>query len=94
MFIPFMGAYDHDEGDAATTPWRRRGSLAGPIVGALGAPSSARSASRTTRTYLKALAFLGFFLNLFNLLPVVPLDGGRISCRAPPRRSGSSASSR
>jgi Zn-dependent protease len=26
---------------------------------------------------LKALAFTGFFLNLFNLLPVVPLDGGR-----------------
>jgi Zn-dependent protease len=25
----------------------------------------------------KALAFTGFFLNLFNLLPVVPLDGGR-----------------
>jgi Zn-dependent protease len=24
-----------------------------------------------------ALAFTGFFLNLFNLLPVVPLDGGR-----------------
>ena len=26
---------------------------------------------------LQALAFTGFFLNLFNLLPVVPLDGGR-----------------
>jgi Zn-dependent protease len=26
---------------------------------------------------LRALAFTGFFLNLFNLLPVVPLDGGR-----------------
>ena len=25
----------------------------------------------------KALAFIGFFLNLFNLLPVLPLDGGR-----------------
>jgi Zn-dependent protease len=25
----------------------------------------------------KALAFVGFFLNLFNLLPVLPLDGGR-----------------
>ena len=26
---------------------------------------------------LLALAYIGFFLNLFNLLPVVPLDGGR-----------------
>ena len=25
----------------------------------------------------RALAYIGFFLNLFNLLPVVPLDGGR-----------------
>ena len=24
-----------------------------------------------------ALAFTGFFLNLFNLIPIVPLDGGR-----------------
>jgi len=27
--------------------------------------------------FWRALAFTGFFLNLFNLLPVVPLDGGR-----------------
>ena len=27
---------------------------------------------------LIALAFTGFFLNLFNLAPISPLDGGRI----------------
>jgi Zn-dependent protease len=27
--------------------------------------------------FFRALAYIGFFLNLFNLLPVVPLDGGR-----------------
>jgi Zn-dependent protease len=27
--------------------------------------------------FWRALAYLGFLLNLFNLLPVVPLDGGR-----------------
>ena len=42
------------------------------------------SASRTTRTTCKALAFLGFFINLFNLLPVVPLDGGADRRGAPP----------
>ena len=26
---------------------------------------------------LVGLAFVGFFLNLFNLIPIVPLDGGR-----------------
>ena len=27
--------------------------------------------------FWQALAFIGFFLNLFNLLPILPLDGGR-----------------
>ena len=27
--------------------------------------------------FLVALAFVGFFINLFNLIPIVPLDGGR-----------------
>ena len=31
----------------------------------------------TDSDFLRALAFTGFFLNLFNLLPIVPLDGGR-----------------
>src|ERR687897_486188 len=31
----------------------------------------------TDDEFWRALAFTGFFLNLFNLLPVVPLDGGR-----------------
>ena len=34
-------------------------------------------AEATDSELLMALAFTGFFLNLFNLLPIVPLDGGR-----------------
>jgi len=34
-------------------------------------------AEATDSELLLALAFTGFFLNLFNLLPIVPLDGGR-----------------
>jgi Zn-dependent protease len=34
--------------------------------------------------HLKALAFLGFLINLFNLLPVIPLDGGRITAALHP----------
>jgi Zn-dependent protease len=33
---------------------------------------------------LIALAFVGFFLNLFNLIPIVPLDGGRAAAALHP----------
>ena len=36
------------------------------------------SARRLDSELLVALAFTGFFLNLFNLAPISPLDGGRI----------------
>src|SRR5947207_10390486 len=52
--------------------------LAGPLLGSLGAAAIWVAGEATNSNHLKALAFLGFFLNLFNLLPVVPLDGGRI----------------
>ena len=31
-----------------------------------------------------ALAYFGFFINLFNLLPVMPLDGGRAAAAMTP----------
>jgi Zn-dependent protease len=51
--------------------------LAGPILGSLGAAAVWGYAEATDSELLLALAFTGFFLNLFNLLPIVPLDGGR-----------------
>src|SRR5206468_1997798 len=52
--------------------------IAGPLVGSLGAAAIWVAGEATDSNHLKALAFLGFLINLFNLLPVVPLDGGRI----------------
>ena len=51
--------------------------LAGPILGTIGAAACLPIASATGSDLWQALAFTGFFLNLFNLLPVTPLDGGR-----------------
>ncbi len=77
MFIPFMGALitARSLGDDALA--EARTGLAGPILGSLGAAACLVIWQITGHDYWRALAFTGFFLNLFNLLPVVPLDGGR-----------------
>jgi Zn-dependent protease len=51
--------------------------LAGPVLGSIGCLIPLALYGVTGDDLFKALAFVGFFLNLFNLLPVLPLDGGR-----------------
>ena len=77
VFIPFFGAavWSKSLGDNALA--EARVGLAGPVLGSLGAALCIPIAEATGNDFWKALAFTGFFLNLFNLLPVVPLDGGR-----------------
>jgi Zn-dependent protease len=77
MFIPFLGAaiFSKSLGDNALA--EARVGLAGPILGSLGAAAVAVAGAITGSSLLLALAYIGFFINLFNLLPVVPLDGGR-----------------
>jgi len=77
MFIPFFGAvvWAKSLGDNAAA--EARVGLAGPVLGSLGAAALIPIANATGNDLFRALAFTGFFLNLFNLLPVVPLDGGR-----------------
>ena len=78
LFIPFLGASiflkEHPQ-----NAWREfELAIAGPLLGSLGAAGVYAVASAEDSNRLRAIAFLGFFINLFNLLPVVPLDGGRI----------------
>jgi Zn-dependent protease len=51
--------------------------LAGPILGTVGCLVPLGIYLATGEEFWQALAFVGFFLNLFNLMPVLPLDGGR-----------------
>ncbi len=77
MFIPFLGAVISARSLGENALAEARVGLAGPILGSLGAVVSVGLWHATGNDLFRALAYFGFFLNLFNLLPVVPLDGGR-----------------
>jgi Zn-dependent protease len=77
MFIPFMGAVIAARSLGRNALAEARVGLAGPILGSVGAAACILASHATGNDMWRALAFTGFFLNLFNLLPVVPLDGGR-----------------
>ena len=87
VFIPFMGAAvamrkrprdAHEEALVA---------LGGPYLGSAGAAAVAATAALTNSQLLFALADFGFMINLFNMLPIGALDGGRI-CGALSRWAG------
>ena len=77
MFIPFLGALVAMKELPKDAAAEARVGLAGPVLGSLGALAALGLYALTGDELFKALAFVGFLLNLFNLLPVLPLDGGR-----------------
>jgi Zn-dependent protease len=77
IFIPFLGAYIGMKEMPKDAAAEARVGLAGPVLGSLGALVPLALYAATGNDLFRALAFIGFFLNLFNLLPVLPLDGGR-----------------
>jgi Zn-dependent protease len=84
MFIPFLGAVvgmKRLPDDAAA---EARVGLAGPILGSIGAAVCVGLYALTGDDFFRALAFTGFFLNLFNLLPVGFLDGARAAAALSP----------
>jgi len=78
MFIPFLGALITLK-QLPDNAWAEaKVAIAGPILGGLGAAAVWGLGEYYDSELLIALAFTGFFLNLFNLAPISPLDGGRI----------------
>jgi Zn-dependent protease len=77
MFIPFLGAVIAAKSLGENALAEARVGLAGPILGSVGAAACLVIAELNHSNFFFALAYIGFFLNLFNLIPVVPLDGGR-----------------
>jgi Zn-dependent protease len=77
MFIPFLGAVIAAKSLGENALAEARVGLAGPILGSLGAAVCLAIGELTNSNFFRALAYVGFLLNLFNLIPIVPLDGGR-----------------
>src|ERR1700676_4876612 len=77
MFIPFLGAVVAAKSLGENALAEARVGLAGPVLGTAGAAVCLLIGEAGNSDFFRALAYVGFFLNLFNLLPVVPLDGGR-----------------
>jgi Zn-dependent protease len=76
VFIPFLGAYvQYTRGN----PWQTvRVAIAGPILGGAAAAVCLAIAQSNDSRLLYALAYSGFFLNLFNMIPFGIFDGGAV----------------
>jgi len=88
IFIPFMGALINMRESPRNALVESIVGMGGPFLGTIGALAcygvAIHSHNPLFREELLVVAQLGFMLNLFNLLPVPPLDGGRITAAISP----------
>jgi Zn-dependent protease len=77
MFIPFLGAFVAMKELPKDAGAEARVGLAGPVLGTIGCLIPLAFWLATDAPFWQACAFIGQFLNLFNRLPILPLDAGR-----------------
>jgi Zn-dependent protease len=78
IFIPFVGAAIFQRSHAQSPMKQALIGIAGPIAGTLGATAALVLYGSTHWTVLLGWAYLGFLINLFNMIPFGMLDGGWI----------------
>ncbi len=84
-FIPFVGAWINLKTQRLTPETAAFVGMAGPLLGSTAAFLVYLMGLKFQLPWLLAIAYAGFVLNLFNLVPVVPLDGGHIVAVISPR---------
>jgi Zn-dependent protease len=84
-FIPFLGAWIELKEQPMSVETEAYVALGGPLVGSVAALAAYWGGRYFDSSLLSAIAFAGFFLNLVNLIPITPLDGGRITAIVSPR---------
>lgn len=78
-FIPFVGAWIELKQRPHNAETEAYIGLAGPLVGTLGALACYFVARDTNTEWLLAVSYAGLFINLLNLVPILPFDGGRVT---------------
>ena len=78
IFIPLLGAAVIMKQMPRNAKDEAEVGIAGPIAGAIAAMVCLTIARENPNTVWAPLAYFGFFINLFNLIPIVPFDGGRV----------------
>ncbi len=80
IFIPMLGAAVFMRQMPKNAKDEAEVGIAGPIAGAIAASVCLFLALQMSsiRSVWAPLAYFGFFMNLFNLIPIVPFDGGRV----------------
>jgi Zn-dependent protease len=77
MFIPFLGAFVAMKQMPKDALVEARVGLAGPVLGTLGGLATLGLYAVTENPVFLGLAYFNFIINLINLAPLLPLDGGR-----------------
>src|SRR5215211_5972839 len=88
LFIPFMGAFIQMKRMPQDAWHEALNGIADRPAGSRADGAEDRAGAAYDSRPLVALAYLGFFLNLFNLVPFLPLDGGRIAVAIHPALVG------
>src|SRR2546430_4037515 len=78
IFIPLLGAAVIMKQMPKNAKDEAEVGIGGPIAGAIAAMVCLTIARENPDTVWAPLAYFGFFINLFNLIPIIPFDGGRI----------------
>jgi len=78
VFVPFMGAVISRKKDPESAFEDAMIAFGGPVLGSAFAGTISMVAMTTDSQLLYALADWGYMVNLFNLLPIGSLDGGKI----------------
>jgi Zn-dependent protease len=83
VMIPFLGAFVSMKQQPRSVAQESIMAIGGPVLGSVAAGlcylGYLSMPDSSTGQLLRALAYFGFLINLFNLIPLTPLDGGRVT---------------